>query len=364
MTRDGTTSIRSIGRAGVLALALAALAHEGCGARLPVTRDARLASAASAPSALAPATAPEEAETGAARSPTPATEQTERPSPFLGPEGFASDPSAFRPLGPQRWVRDGEAAGLSYLEVVLGTDAPDAPLPLVLVLHGRGDRPAVPGGPYANLSTAVRILLPRGPQVVGDGFGWLPAVVAEGRTELLSAGLADVSARLARFITVVRARAPTAGAPIVAGFSQGGMLTLALAIRHPETVGVAFALAGWLPPPLWPESAAPSAAPPIRSMHARDDERIAFAPTVTSYRHLRSLGWDIDLHVVDAAGHRMTPEMDHLLHAWLERALIAAGTGLAEPVAPASSALDRPDVAPSDPSTGRRAGRPRRRPPS
>jgi hypothetical protein len=48
----------------------------------------------------------------------------------------------------------------------------DASLPLVLMLHGRGDRPRVPGGPFACVSVPLRIVMPQAPDSLGPGFTW------------------------------------------------------------------------------------------------------------------------------------------------------------------------------------------------
>ncbi len=44
-----------------------------------------------------------------------------------------------------RWSRWGVVGELRFLEVVIGTDEVERPLPMVLALHGFGDGPRVPG---------------------------------------------------------------------------------------------------------------------------------------------------------------------------------------------------------------------------
>lgn len=277
-----------------------------------------------------------------ATEPAAASEPAREADPALRP----APRDRYEERAPGVHVREGESQGIGFLEIVLGEVDPEAPLPLIVVLHGRGDRPRVPGGPFEALSHPVRVVMPRGPMLVGEGFGWLPVRVLDGQPELLAAGLRDVSARLARLIEEVRASRATRGPTVVSGFSQGGMLALTLAVRHPTVVGVAFPLAGWLPPPLWPSDPPPEAAPPIRAMHARDDDRIPYEPSAEAYEHLRGLGWDLALSTYDGIGHAMSPEMDATFHAWLERALGAIDRGersLVEPAEPRS-----PDAAGED----------------
>lgn len=262
-------------------------------------------------------------------------------------------------------VRDREARGLGYLEIVFGEDI-DAELPLVMVIHGRGDRPRIPGGPFETLRGDVRIIVPRGPMILGEGFGWLPVRVLDGQVELLAAGLRDVSARLRSLLDQVRGERATRGPTIVTGFSQGGMLAITLAVRHPESLGIALSLAGWLPPPLEP-GAAPAGAPIIRAIHGSADERIPYAPSAEAIDHLRALGWDAELATFEGERHAMSPAMDELFGSWLQHALDAIWAGEADLAVRAPPVLEAPV---EEPTARRPRGRrprtarpPRSRPP-
>ena len=50
------------------------------------------------------------------------------------------------------------------------------------------------------------------------------------------------------------------GKVVVTGFSQGGMLSYALALHHPELIEYALPISGMLPEVLWPTTPPPSAA--------------------------------------------------------------------------------------------------------
>ncbi len=228
----------------------------------------------------------------------------------------------FTHAGAHLWTRAGAldvaTEELPFLEVVIGTDDVEAPLPLVLALHGFGDAPRVPDAPYHQLSRPYRMILPRGPVTVGAGFAWSSTRVLDGRPERLAA---DIEARiepLAEGLETLRALRPTRGSTIVLGFSQGGILTLALAARHPELVGLALPMAAWLPPALEPGPA--HGGPSIRSIHARDDERVPLGPTVALFERLRAKGWDATLEVVDGH-HAVTPAIESFAMRELDRAL-------------------------------------------
>ena len=254
-------------------------------------------------------------------------------------------------------VREGEAHGIGYLEVVLGETDTEARLPMMFLIHGRGDRPHIPGGPFSQLPYAMRVIMPRAPALAGEGFSWLPVVVAEGRTELLATSLHEVADRLALVIEELRAERPTLGPTLVGGFSQGGLLSFTIAIEHPEIVGIALPLAGWLPPPLEPRTTATVHNPPIRALHGADDARIPAQPTVEGVERLRALGYDVSLEVFPRTAHEMSDVMNERFRALLVRALSAIWeqrSDLADPVTQAtttaqSSQGDQPPAADPEP---------------
>lgn len=233
------------------------------------------------------------------------------------------------PDGPE--VRQHEAAGLRYLEIVIGAGDPDDKMPLVVYLHGRADRPQPPteDGWYG-IERPVRLVLPVAPDRLGLGFTWLPHSVTEGRTAELTEALVQRTDQLGRFLEVVQSRHPTVGRPIVSGFSQGGMLSFSLATRHPRAVGEAYPLAGWLPPGAMPTTRVRTSdhAPPIRAMHGTDDSIIRLAPTLRSVEGLRRLGWDVELHEFDGVGHGMTDSMNRRYGEWLRDAVERAALKL------------------------------------
>lgn len=238
-------------------------------------------------------------------------------------------------------VVEGELDGIRYLEMIFGEAADDEPLPTLWILHGRGDRARVPGGPFWQLPRPVRVFVPQAPTPLGEGFSWLPYRVAEGRTAELAAALEAMAGRLAHLIDHFARARPILGRPIVAGFSQGGLLSFAIALLHPESVERAFPSAGWLPPSLVPELTDPVRFPPIRALHGTRDERIPVEPTRALVEQLRGAGLDVELTEAEGVGHEMSPGMEAQLRVWLEAAIGVA------PSAPVQiAAQDAPDAAP------------------
>ena len=218
-------------------------------------------------------------------------------------------------------VREIEVEGLFALEVVLGDADFDDRLPTVWAIHGRGDTARVPGGPFLGLSRPIRVIVPRGPLPLGEGFMWVPERVADNRPEALGESLRARAEQLAAAMSERAREVPHVGRPIVTGFSQGGHLSFAIALLHPDVVSFALPNAGWVPPALEPTDPEPARFPPMRSVHGADDRTVPMAPTEALVLRLAAAGLDASLEVFVGIGHAMSPEMDAAFHETLERAL-------------------------------------------
>jgi len=218
-------------------------------------------------------------------------------------------------------LRQGVVAGLHYYEVTPDGYPEDAALPMVVFLHGRGDRPPLPDGPFLGLDMPVRVILPRAPEPFGSGYAWMPVSARTGESKALVRTIKRSANQVAQAIVQLQERHPTKGTPIVIGFSQGGMLAYRLATHHPNVVGTVFPLAAWLPPSLWPSGPRSDVEhPPIRAMHGTDDEILAISRTRHAVRTLNERGFLVELHEFDAQ-HRMTEPMRQQLKEWVRRAI-------------------------------------------
>jgi phospholipase/carboxylesterase len=234
-----------------------------------------------------------------------------------------ADAQAIPPVQPQRAdaVDEGQSAGeLRYVERVLGGADPNAALPMVVAIHGLGDDPENFAHVFDQFTEPVRVILPRGiDRTEGGGWSWFPLRARDADVDALARGIRDSADKLAVAIGELQKTRKTRGKPIVTGFSQGGMLSFALAVLHPDVVGVALPVGGWLPPPLWPQQKL--AAAPIVAFHGTEDGAVAYAATKDAVDHLAKLGLAAELRTYEGVGHVITPEIQR---DWFDRVADAA----------------------------------------
>ena len=208
-----------------------------------------------------------------------------------------------------------------WVERVVGAEDDASPLPMIVMAHGLGDRPESMLSVLAEFPGPARIIAPRAPDAWHEGWSWFPTRVS-GDEEVLAGQIAAVSDRFVKDLEGVVATRPTTGKPILTGFSQGGMLSLAVAVRHPEAIAAAVPVAGWLPEPLWP-AAVPPGAPPIHALHGLDEEVLPFARTAAGVDAVRKVGWTADMQAFPGVGHRIPPQVRAALFEGLASAIAA-----------------------------------------
>jgi phospholipase/carboxylesterase len=205
-------------------------------------------------------------------------------------------------------ARHDEAAGIRFIEVLTGGASTTETLPLVVVLHGRGGRPEtiVQRTGLTSLPVRARLIAPYGLDPHGDGFTWFPGGTDEAA---LGEHVRRVSDRLAAMIDEIVRLRPTAGKPIVTGFSQGGMLSFSLAVLHPEAVRAAFPVSGVLLRPLWP-SAWPAGTdkPRIHAFHGTADDMLLIDWARPGVKRLAEIGLPVELTEYPGEGHTISSD--------------------------------------------------------
>jgi phospholipase/carboxylesterase len=116
--------------------------------------------------------------------------------------------------------------------------------------------------------------------------------------------------RVAALVDEVTASRPTRGKAVVTGFSQGGIMSFALAVRHPERVHGAVPVSGTLLRPGWPGSrAGETGGAQIRALHGDSDQVIEPLPARRAVVKLRTLGFDAKIRLYRGVPHQISQAM-------------------------------------------------------
>ncbi len=199
-----------------------------------------------------------------------------------------------------------EPARLAYLERLTGGATSAAGLPVLVAIHALGGSPEDHFRLVERLPARARVILPRGPRRYGRGFAWLPGQYSAQRSVAELDGARRVAA-------LIRAVAPGQRV-VVTGYSQGAILSYALAALHPELVRAAVPLSGYLPTPVQPTAASANGRIFLRGLHGRADAVLRLDRARASVERLRKAGFDAALEEYEGVGHEVPPKMLDRLH--------------------------------------------------
>ncbi|MEZ4373238.1 MAG: alpha/beta fold hydrolase [Polyangiaceae bacterium] len=201
------------------------------------------------------------------------------------------------------------ASSLRYLSFELGGANAGERVPLLIAIHGLGDTPENFSHWLRGLDIKLRLIVPQAPTSYGHGYSWFPYRADRTQHELAE-GIARSRDRLEQLVDELTRRYQFPGKPAVLGFSQGGMLSFALAAHAPERFSLVMPLGGLLPDELDP---APMTTPPSRpevlAFHGTDDRIVPFADATRATERLSALGYEIHLHSYPGVGHQIPPDM-------------------------------------------------------
>jgi len=209
-------------------------------------------------------------------------------------------------LSPSRkW---GQIAGVRYIEQMTGGAQPEQPVPMIVVLHPMGGDPAELLPLFAHYRRRARLILPYG-HPSGGLYIWYDSVREDVAASLVTREVDRIVAALTALV-VVR---PTRGRPLVTGFSQGGIMTFALAVTRPDVVAAAFPISGLLPTSLYPSAALrslprPARLPPIFAFHGAADRAVPTLSAHASIAELRRAGYSAELREYAAVEHDISPQ--------------------------------------------------------
>lgn len=208
---------------------------------------------------------------------------------------------------------------LAYRELLTGGAKARDTLPMIVAMHGLGDRPEGFAHVFDAMTLRARVVLPRAPKGYKSGFRWFETRV-DGSPEAIATELSQAAELVASALPLLAREHPTKGRPIVTGFSQGGMMSFTLAVRHGASIAAAVPIAGALPAPLVPTAGACGkdlTVAPVHALHGARDTVLPLEPTRGLVAGLAARGCTSTLDVDEAAAHTIPPAMRARLEAKL-----------------------------------------------
>ncbi len=195
-------------------------------------------------------------------------------------------------------------------------------LPLIVALHGLGDRPESFANLFSGFSLPARFVMLRAPTPYSNGFSWFPFRANASDDERATA-LRAPAAMVAKEIQALQKQHPTRGRPIVTGFSQGGMLSFTIAAQHAEVVGAAFPVGGLLPKALLPKapvskSLAAKRPPKVVALHGHVDPLVSGDAAAEAIAGMKAAGYAAEFEGFSDVGHSISAPMRQRLYALIE----------------------------------------------
>jgi len=204
--------------------------------------------------------------------------------------------------------------------------AGNGPHPTVLALHGWGANamdllglaPYLADGQFLVLCPQGRVEVPLGPMV---GYGWFPLTMnATADPHELERGIDAARS----FLDAAEQRYPIdRKRTVIVGFSQGGVVAYALALRDPQRFAGLVALSSWLPEPM-AQSLATANRQQLATLvhHGASDDLIDVARARESVERLRALQVPVAYREFDM-GHQISAESIADLSTWLQDKILS-----------------------------------------
>ncbi len=201
------------------------------------------------------------------------------------------------------------AEQLEFIEIVTAGGDPKGKLPLIVAMHGMGDRPENFIGWLQGLPFPARVVAPRAPLTRGRGFSWFPVTIpydpdAPQRVDQMRRST-DQLAALVAHLQKIR---PTVGKPVITGFSQGGFLSYAVASWHPELIAGAVPISGGLPKALLPTSRIKQPVP-VFALHGDADPVVPIKSAKLAVSAMRKAGVEVQLQTFKGVRHTISRAM-------------------------------------------------------
>lgn len=212
------------------------------------------------------------------------------------------------------------ARGLSYRV----RPAAGRPVGRLFLLHGVGGNETNLAAIAQDLDPRIELVFVRGPLALGSGqYAWFqvrftpqgsvinPAQAEDSRERLLA---------LVRSLGLADAHAPVPA--LMAGFSQGGIMSASVALSAPDDISRFAILSGRILPELEPHLASPEKLAKVRALviHGQYDDKLPVALAAQSDALLTRLGVSHDTRLYPV-GHALNADIVNDFSRWVDQQL-------------------------------------------
>ena len=208
--------------------------------------------------------------------------------------------------------------GLSYR---FAQPMPQAPRKVVFLLHGVGGNETNMLDLAADMDPQTLVICPRGPLQLGvQQFAWFRVTFTATGPSIVAEEAEQSRVALIQFVQKVQARYGIAPMDtVIAGFSQGGILSASVALSAPELVQGFGLLSGRILPELEPHIAGPLQRAHLQAFigHGEQDTTLPVSWAQRSDQWLSELGV-AHLTRLYPVGHGISPAMKTDFLRWLE----------------------------------------------
>ena len=212
------------------------------------------------------------------------------------------------------------ASGLSYRV----RPAAGRPAGRLFLLHGVGGSETNLAAIAQDLDPRIELVFVRGPITLGAGhYAWFQVRFGPQGT-VIDPAQADDSRRrltaLARSLGDADADAPVPA--VMAGFSQGGIMSASVALSAPDDVSRFAILSGRILPELEPHLASPEKLANVRALvvHGHYDDKLPVALAAQSDARLTQLGVPHDTRLYPV-GHALSADIVDDFSSWVDQQL-------------------------------------------
>jgi phospholipase/carboxylesterase len=209
-------------------------------------------------------------------------------------------------------------AGFQYIEAVRG-DPANNNLPLLIALHYSSSSPEDVFQYYDSIGVDVRIILPRGNYPKRTGYSWFPKDHYSRDTSTQIETTWHAVDSIAAFIKALSEKYPAK--PVVSGVSQGGDISLLLAIRYPYLLKASMPMLGFIHRDAYLALPKASKPIPVHLVHGEADEIVSIDYVRKEVKHLQHLALRVSLASYPGVRHDITFAMERecnkSLRGWL-----------------------------------------------